>query len=128
VREAFAANFRRGREVGAALAVVHDGETVVDLWAGWADQARSKPLPRDPIPNRNPCPKARGAPRSPPKAVARWATNGQGDIASCAPGFKDCDGNIANGCEVQTDFDPLNCGRCGGRGCSVRERPTRCRS
>ncbi len=61
VREAFAANFRRGREVGAALAVVHDGETVVDLWAGWADQARSNPWQRDTIANVYSCTKAMAA-------------------------------------------------------------------
>ena len=51
VREVFEENFRRRREVGAALAVVHDGETVVDLWAGWADQAKTRPWQRDTIAN-----------------------------------------------------------------------------
>ena len=34
VREAFAGSFADGLELGAALAVVVDGETVVDLWGG----------------------------------------------------------------------------------------------
>jgi CubicO group peptidase (beta-lactamase class C family) len=34
VRDAFAANFERGDEVGAAYAVHHDGRLVVDLWGG----------------------------------------------------------------------------------------------
>ncbi len=37
VRDAFVANFERGAEVGASVAVTHDGEPVVDLWAGDAD-------------------------------------------------------------------------------------------
>jgi hypothetical protein len=55
------------------------------------------------------------SPCSPPNAVARCNTNNQCDIASCEPGFNDCDFNPANGCEIQTDFDPLNCGRCGNK-------------
>jgi CubicO group peptidase (beta-lactamase class C family) len=34
VRDAFAANFERGDEVGAAYAVHHDGRLVVDVWGG----------------------------------------------------------------------------------------------
>ena len=37
VRDAFAANFADGAEIGAAVAVVVDGQTVVDLWGGMAD-------------------------------------------------------------------------------------------
>ena len=37
VRDAFAANFDQGLDVGASVAVVHEGELVVDLWAGSAD-------------------------------------------------------------------------------------------
>lgn len=40
VRDAFVENFRSRGELGAAVAVVHRGEVVVDLWAGTAD-ARS---------------------------------------------------------------------------------------
>ena len=32
---------------------------------------------------------------------------------ACSPGFTDCDGRAANGCEVQLQTDSLNCGRCG---------------
>lgn len=41
VAEAFAANFREEEELGAACSVVIDGETVVDLWGGWANADRS---------------------------------------------------------------------------------------
>ena len=58
VREVFEENFRTRREVGAALAVVRDGETVVDLWAGWADQAKTRPWQRDTIANVYSCTKA----------------------------------------------------------------------
>lgn len=37
VRRAFEENFHARGELGAAFAVTHNGETVVDLWAGWAD-------------------------------------------------------------------------------------------
>jgi len=43
VREALAENFRAHGEVGAAVAVTLDGRPVVDLWAGWADGARTRP-------------------------------------------------------------------------------------
>ena len=36
VRQAFAANFAERGEIGASVAVVTGGETVVNLWAGWA--------------------------------------------------------------------------------------------
>ena len=39
VREAFAENFTRRREIGAACCVYHDGEKVVDLWGGVRNQA-----------------------------------------------------------------------------------------
>jgi hypothetical protein len=34
------------------------------------------------------------------------------DISSCDPGKRNCDGNIANGCEKDVDFDEQNCGDC----------------
>jgi CubicO group peptidase (beta-lactamase class C family) len=47
VREALAENFERHDELGAAVAVVIDGEPVVDMWAGWMDAARTRPWERD---------------------------------------------------------------------------------
>ena len=47
VRDAFAANFADGLELGAALSVSVDGRTVVDCWGGHLDQARSRPWERD---------------------------------------------------------------------------------
>lgn len=58
VREVFAEGFRSRNEVGAAVAVVHDGQTVVDLWAGHADQAKTRPWQRDTIANIYSCTKA----------------------------------------------------------------------
>jgi len=49
VREAFLQNFRDGLEVGAATSVVINGETVVDLWAGYADANRKHSWNRDTI-------------------------------------------------------------------------------
>ncbi len=43
VRDAFADNFAERGEVGAAVCVLVDGEPVVDLVGGWADEARTRP-------------------------------------------------------------------------------------
>jgi len=51
VRDVFAENFARDEEVGATVAVVLDGKSVVDLWAGHADAARTRPWTRDTIVN-----------------------------------------------------------------------------
>ncbi len=51
VREAFAANFDAGREVGASFAATLDGEPIVDLWAGHADRAATRDWERDTIVN-----------------------------------------------------------------------------
>ena len=51
VRDAFAANFAAGRELGASFAVTRDGEVVIDLWGGFRDRARTKPWTRDTLAN-----------------------------------------------------------------------------
>jgi CubicO group peptidase (beta-lactamase class C family) len=51
VRSVFAEHFETGVEVGASFAVVQRGRTVVDLWGGYADQARTKPWREDTIVN-----------------------------------------------------------------------------
>src|SRR5215211_740003 len=43
LRELFAAKLKSGEDLGASLAVNIDGEMVVDLWGGWADEARTVP-------------------------------------------------------------------------------------
>ena len=50
VRDAFAANFTGGKELGASVAVTRDGEMVVDLWAGDADP-RGTPWTQDTLVN-----------------------------------------------------------------------------
>jgi CubicO group peptidase (beta-lactamase class C family) len=47
VRAAFEANFAEQGELGAACTVIVAGETVVDLWGGWADEARTRPWAED---------------------------------------------------------------------------------
>ncbi len=47
MKEAFAANFEAGLELGASLAVTHQGRAVVDIWAGWADPERTRPWAED---------------------------------------------------------------------------------
>ena len=43
LRELFAAKLESGEDLGASLAFNIDGEVVVDLWGGWADEARTVP-------------------------------------------------------------------------------------
>lgn len=47
VREAFAENFARRDEIGAACCVYHKGEKVVDLWGGVRNTATREPWERD---------------------------------------------------------------------------------
>lgn len=51
VRAAFEENFTARGELGAALTVLADGVPVVDLWGGWADEARTRPWGRDTLVN-----------------------------------------------------------------------------
>jgi CubicO group peptidase (beta-lactamase class C family) len=50
-KAAFEANFERGDDVGASFCATRDGETVVDLWAGFADEAKTRPWTKDTIVN-----------------------------------------------------------------------------
>jgi CubicO group peptidase (beta-lactamase class C family) len=50
-RDLFAANLANGTDLGASFAVTIDGETVVDLWGGWADAARTQRWKKDTIAN-----------------------------------------------------------------------------
>ena len=43
LRELFNAKLESGDDLGASLAIDIDGETVVDLWGGWADEAQTTP-------------------------------------------------------------------------------------
>jgi CubicO group peptidase (beta-lactamase class C family) len=47
VREAFESNFTERGEIGAGVCVIVDGEVVVDLVGGWADEARSREFAPD---------------------------------------------------------------------------------
>ena len=51
LRQLFAANIASGADLGASLAVTLDGEFVVDLWGGWADEARTRPWAADTVTN-----------------------------------------------------------------------------
>ncbi len=50
-REAVAASLADGYDLGAAFAVVKDGDLVVDLYGGHADAARTRPWARDTLVN-----------------------------------------------------------------------------
>jgi CubicO group peptidase (beta-lactamase class C family) len=49
IADAFAANFRMAGDVGAAVALYRDGQPVVDLWAGVADQDDGRPWAADTV-------------------------------------------------------------------------------
>ena len=51
MREILSANIDSGDDVGASVAVVHQGEMVVDMWGGWIDEKRSAPWSSDTIVN-----------------------------------------------------------------------------
>ena len=51
VRDTFETNLANGTDVGASFCATVDGETVVDLWGGWADEAKTRPWEKDTIVN-----------------------------------------------------------------------------
>ncbi|MFO0888858.1 MAG: serine hydrolase domain-containing protein [Isosphaeraceae bacterium] len=51
LRELFASKLKSGEDLGASLAVNIDGEMVVDLWGGWADESRTAPWTEHTITN-----------------------------------------------------------------------------
>ena len=53
-----------------------------------------------------------GVPCSQPNATSSCAT-GTCQVVACNPGFANCDGNPANGCEVNLATSNSNCGACG---------------
>jgi len=51
VKEVFAANFKPDLDVGASLALTINGKFVIDIWAGYSDEAQTKPWEEDTIVN-----------------------------------------------------------------------------
>ena len=51
VAEALQRNFADPGEIGASAAVVHNGELVVDIWAGHTDEQRTQEWEKDTITN-----------------------------------------------------------------------------
>ncbi len=51
VRAAFSANFESGADVGASFCATLEGETVVDLWGGFADAEKTRIWEKDTIAN-----------------------------------------------------------------------------
>ena len=51
VRRAFAENFERRGELGAAVSIMVDGRPVVDLWGGYFDSEKTRPWGRDTLVN-----------------------------------------------------------------------------
>jgi CubicO group peptidase (beta-lactamase class C family) len=51
VRDALAGSLAAGDDVGASFCATIEGETVVDVWGGWADEGRTRRWARDTIVN-----------------------------------------------------------------------------
>ena len=51
LRDILNANVDSGADVGASVAVMIEGESVVDLWGGWVDADHSAPWVEDTITN-----------------------------------------------------------------------------
>lgn len=51
VRAAFDANLASGEDIGASFCATHNGETVADLWGGYADADRMRPWVKNTIVN-----------------------------------------------------------------------------
>ncbi len=51
VAETLSSQIDQGLDIGASVAVVRDGETLVDIWGGHQDAGRTKPWERDTIVN-----------------------------------------------------------------------------
>ena len=49
VQEIFQSNFDNGHDVGASVALIVDGEMVVDLWGGWIDEEKTTEWKSDTI-------------------------------------------------------------------------------
>lgn len=49
VKKTFISHFKKGWEDGASFAVTMNGKFLVDLWAGYADEAHTKPWEKDTI-------------------------------------------------------------------------------
>jgi CubicO group peptidase (beta-lactamase class C family) len=86
VKDAFAANFDAGEELGARFTLVEAGEVVLDLWAGFADRKRERPFDERTVAPVFSTTKAVGA-----LMVARLVERGKLDyaqpVADLWPGF-----------------------------------------
>lgn len=51
VRAAFESNFANGEENGACFCMTLEGKPVVDIWAGYADESKTRPWDKDTIVN-----------------------------------------------------------------------------
>ncbi|HUY42626.1 MAG TPA: serine hydrolase domain-containing protein [Acidimicrobiales bacterium] len=51
LRDVLATHLDEGQDIGASVAVIHQGQVVVDIWGGFIDQAKTKPWARDTIVN-----------------------------------------------------------------------------
>jgi hypothetical protein len=54
-----------------------------------------------------------------PNATSSCSPEGECFVASCLDSFDDCNRDPTDGCEVDTDTDPLHCGGCDAPPCRV---------
>ena len=60
-----------------------------------------------------------------PNAVAA-CIGGACSLGACNPGFRNCDGDAANGCETNSDKDSANCGGCGSSCAQLPQAMAQC--
>jgi hypothetical protein len=75
---------------------------------------------------RNGCAATGCAPCPLDNATAICSSSGQCAIAACLGTSKDCNGSPTDGCEVDTDHDPLHCGSCDAPPCVVASATPDC--
>lgn len=56
--------------------------------------------------------------RNPPNMRNTTCINGVCTPGECNPGYRDCNNDLSDGCEINTMLDPLHCGTC-NNGCSL---------
>jgi hypothetical protein len=97
----------------ASVACVHDTCTIASCNSGYQDCDRNYRNGCETNTNTDPnnCGACGNACFVPNGTAA--CSGGTCVVGSCDPGYADCDGNAANGCETNTNTDPNNCGGCG---------------
>jgi fibrinogen beta/gamma subunit family protein len=93
--------------LAASCSVINNPEDPTESGAGASSGDCDEPF--DTLENCGAC----GVPCAPAHASGPTCDDGECSYDACGAGFDDCDGDKANGCEVDTSSDPTNCDACG---------------